>query len=107
VYRDARILLATYPSGRPRVVVEAQHNGIPVLAVNRPALAEAVGPGGVLVRTGASAREWADALGSIWDDARRYEELSIDALAHDGRADIDAQLIAEKFESAIETVVRP
>jgi glycosyltransferase involved in cell wall biosynthesis len=105
VYRDARVVLATYPSGRPRVIAEAQHNGIPVLAVDRPALAEAVGPGGVLVPVGASPAEWAEALGSIWDDAERYAELSAQARAHDARPEIDGQHIAEAFEAAIKTVV--
>jgi glycosyltransferase involved in cell wall biosynthesis len=101
VYRDARVLLATYPSGRPRVIPEAQHNGIPVLARDRPALEEAVGPGGVLVADDGGVQEWARALGSIWDDADRYEELSALAREHDRRPALDPQRIAETFEQAV------
>ena len=46
-YRRARLLLAPYEDfGRPRVVMEAQISGIPVVARDDPALREAVGPGG-------------------------------------------------------------
>jgi glycosyltransferase involved in cell wall biosynthesis len=107
VYRDARVLLATYPSGRPRVIPEAQHNGIPVLAADRPALVEAVGPGGVLVPEGADAAGWADALGSIWDDSARYEELSDLAREHDRRPELDPLVVVEQFEEAVAAVIHP
>lgn len=75
IYRDARILLATYRSGRPRVVVEARHNHIPTLAQGQPALAEAVGEAGILVSPDAPLTSWVTALASIWDDVDRYECL--------------------------------
>ena len=48
---------------RPRVVLEAQVNGIPVLANDLPALRETVGPGGVLVARRRADRAWVDRAG--------------------------------------------
>jgi glycosyltransferase involved in cell wall biosynthesis len=106
IYRDARFLLATYPVNRPRVVVEAQHNGIPVLAKCFPALAEAIGPGGVLVPLDASPDEWATVLGELWDDDQRYERMSALAREHDARDEMDPERIAQRFEDAIEDALR-
>jgi glycosyltransferase involved in cell wall biosynthesis len=101
VFHDARVLIATYPVNRPRVVVEAQHNGIPVLAKSFPALAEAVGPGGVLVKPDASVGEWLSVLGGVWDDDAEYERLSALAREHDLRDEMDPESIAQRFETAI------
>jgi glycosyltransferase involved in cell wall biosynthesis len=102
VYRHARILLATYPDGRPRVIAEAQHNGIPVLAKSFPALAEAVGQGGVLVAPEVPIDEWIRVLSRLWDDTEEYERLSVLAREHDARDEMDPEKIAERFETAIQ-----
>src|SRR5262249_34932969 len=106
VYRDARVLLATYPVGRPRVIAEAQHNGIPVVAKDFPALSEAVGPGGVVVPLDASPDDWATVLGELWDDDQRYERMCAVAREHDGRDEMDPEKIAQRFEEAIEELLR-
>lgn len=85
VYADARVLLATYPSGRPRVIVEAQACGIPVVGVDHPGVREAVAGAGVLVEPDASVDRFVAALGEVWDDAAAYASL-VDAArraAHD------------------------
>jgi glycosyltransferase involved in cell wall biosynthesis len=87
------------------VIVEAQHNGIPVLAKSFPALAEGVGPGGVLVPRDASSDEWAAMLSRLWDDEAEYERMSALAREHDARDEMDPQRIAQRFEEAIEDVL--
>ncbi|HEV2309378.1 MAG TPA: glycosyltransferase [Acidimicrobiia bacterium] len=101
VYRDAKLLVAPYPSGRPRVIPEAQHNGIPVLGANQPALAEAVGPGGCVVSLDETPAQWAAALAQMWDDDEVYQRLSRDAVAHDRRPELDPDRVVESFERAL------
>jgi glycosyltransferase involved in cell wall biosynthesis len=105
VYRDARVLLVPYPNHRPRVVAEAQHNGIPVLAADEPALAEAVGPGGLLVGAGEPSERWVTSLAELWDDAERYAALSERARDHDGRPEFNPANIAAAFEAALSQLV--
>jgi glycosyltransferase involved in cell wall biosynthesis len=105
VYHDAKVLLATYPTNRPRVIAEAQHNGIPVLALDLPALNEAVGPGGRFVRNDASPEEWTAALAALWDDPATYERFSIAARTHDRRPEMDPDLLARLFAQAVERVI--
>jgi glycosyltransferase involved in cell wall biosynthesis len=101
LYRDARVLLAPYlTNGRPRVALEAQANGIPVLATDIPALREAVGPGGVLVDPEAPVADWAAALDAMLEPAR-YDELTRLARAHAARAEVDPEEIVACFERAL------
>ncbi len=104
IYRDARVLLATYPAGRPRVVVEAQHNGIPVLGLDQPALAEAVGTGGFLVAPDAPLEDWCAALACIWDDPVKFEELRESCLRRAAVAETDPHEVADRFEAALRAI---
>ncbi len=108
VYRDARVLLfaCTVPS-RPRVVLEAQVNGIPVVAVDRPGHDEAVGPGGLLVPPGADLARWQEALAAVWDDADAYTRLSTAARAHAGRPEVAPDLVVARFEELVGGVTAP
>ncbi|MBB1494622.1 glycosyltransferase [Propioniciclava sp. MC1595] len=105
VYADARLLVATYPAGRPRVVHEAQANGIPVVALDQPALAEAVGPGGVFVAASATTDTWVDAILAVWDDATYYERLSDAARAHAARDEMDPEGIVDRVEVVLKGVL--
>ncbi|MGH9032944.1 MAG: glycosyltransferase, partial [Acidimicrobiia bacterium] len=103
VYRDARLLLLPYQvDQRPRVVAEAQWNGIPVLASDLPGHREAVGPGGLLVAPDAPPAAWAAGFGSLWDNCSTYEELRSAAHAHARRDDQDPARIVERFEGLVE-----
>ena len=106
VYRPARVLLmlCTVPS-RPRVVLEAQASGIPVVAVDRPGHGEVVGPGGVLVAPDAALASWVDAIRAMFDDTRHYEGLVGAATAHAVRHDALPDAVADAFEHAVAGLV--
>jgi hypothetical protein len=103
VYRDARLLAVPYDDRldhhRPRSVVEAQANGIPVVASATPGLVETVGPGGVLVPVDATDTEWVEALRRLTDSGGGgdYERLVAAARAHAARPELDARAIAAGF----------
>lgn len=102
LYRDARVLLVPHRvDNRPRVVLEAQTNGIPVLATELPGLVEAVGAGGALVPNDAPAAAWVEALTAIWDDDIRYAELVGAATEHAGRDEVSPDRIVDRFESLV------
>jgi glycosyltransferase involved in cell wall biosynthesis len=106
IYRDARLLLVPHRlDNRPRVVVEAQANGIPVVASAYPGLVEAVGPGGVLIDPHAPEGVWVEAVGQLWNDAARYERLVEAALAHAARPEIDPEVVTTHFEDAMRALV--
>jgi glycosyltransferase involved in cell wall biosynthesis len=106
IYSDARILLAPYPSeGRPRVVLEAQINGIPVLGADSPGVREAVGPGGLLVPFEASDARWREALSSMWDNTVTYERLAHAATQHSLRPAVDPDTICDRFLTVVGSLV--
>lgn len=106
VYSDAKLLLATYPSSRPRVVLEAQHNGIPIVAVDQPALAEAVGDGGLLLKGDEPVEVWVSTMSVLWDDSERYRLLVDAARRHAARPEIDPERIVTAVEDALRSVVQ-
>lgn len=105
IYRDVRILVATYPSGRPRVVLEAQHNGIPVVALSQPSLKETVRDGGLLVEQAASGDEWINVITQLWDDKELYARLASSAYSAARRPEIAAEAILSTIESVVYGVI--
>jgi hypothetical protein len=106
LYGDARVLLVPYRvDNRPRVIAEAQANGIPVIAADVPALVEAIGPGGVTVPLD-SVDDWARALRTLWEDDDLYQSLADAAREHSRRPDIDPAAVAERFERLLEDAVQ-
>jgi glycosyltransferase involved in cell wall biosynthesis len=102
IYRDARLLFLPHRlDNRPRVVAEAQANGIPVVASAYPGLVEAVGPGGLLLSPEAPDERWIDAIGRLWDDSEYYGRLGEEALRHAARPDIDTEVVTARFEEAL------
>ncbi len=108
IYRDARVLLAPYTawlkSNRPRVVLEAQANGIPVVGSRQEGLVESIGPGGLTVAANASDDEWVEAVASAISEPR-YSELCALARQHSRRDEVDPAKIAASFVAAIESVI--
>ena len=106
IYRDARLLFVPHRvDNRPRVVAEAQANGIPVVASAYPGLVEAVGPGGALVDPEASDAAFIDAVSRLWDDAEEYQRLVDAALRHAARSEIDPEVVTTRFEEALQRLI--
>ena len=101
LYGDARVLLVPHRiDNRPRVIAEAQANGIPVVASMTPGLAEAVGNGGVLV--GAEDLDgWCEVIQRLWSDELEYENLVECARDHGSRPELDPGAVAERFEGIL------
>lgn len=106
VFRDARLLLAPHQvDNRPRTVLEAQANGLPVVASLLPGLVEAVGDGGRLVASDAGAEQWIRAVGAIWDDESHWMNLSDRARIHAGRPEVRPAVVASRFAELIDDLV--
>jgi glycosyltransferase involved in cell wall biosynthesis len=106
VFRDARVLLVPHRvDNRPRVILEAQTNGIPVVATDHPGLVESVGAGGRLVPDTDDPRPWIDAVGTVWDDAGTYDALVAAAYAHAARDDVVPERVVERFERLVGALV--
>ena len=105
LYRDVRVLLVPYRiDNRPRVIAEAQANGIPVVAADVPALIEAIGAGGSQVGLD-DIDAWCSELRRFWSDDAHYRTLSEAALEHSQRPEIDPVLVARQFEAIAQRVV--
>lgn len=78
LYARARTLLmpSLWEESYGRTVVEAQVNGIPVVASTRGALPEVVGAGGLLIDAHAPIDEWELALRKAYQPSRLYDQLS-------------------------------
>ncbi|MEO7268503.1 MAG: glycosyltransferase [Knoellia sp.] len=108
LYGDARVLLAPYlVDSRPRVVLEAQANGIPVIASDVPALVDAIGDGGLVasVDSDDSLDQWVEAVRSLWDDGALYARLSEAARSHAKRPEVRPESIGEEFERLVHGIV--
>ena len=105
LYGDARVVVVPYVvDNRPRVIAEAQANGIPVIAADRAALREATGPGGILVDPD-GVHEWYAALNALWADDERYQALCDAALRHSERREIDPVDVTRRFERILHELV--
>ncbi|MEQ8717534.1 MAG: glycosyltransferase [Acidimicrobiales bacterium] len=106
VYRDAKVLLVPYgDDNRPRVVAEAQTNGIPVLGADRPGIAEVAGAGGVLVDPASGLDVWERELRRLWTDAAHYEELSRLARQNSVAAERAEDALVDRFEEMVTELV--
>ncbi len=106
VFRDARLLLVPHRvDNRPRVVLEAQTNGIPVIASDYPGLTESVGPGGTIVEDTDDPAPWLQAIDDALEPAR-YETLVRAARSHASRPDVVPERIVERFERLLADLVR-
>ena len=106
LYNDTRVLLVPYRvDSRPRVIAEAQANGIPVIAGDVPALREAIGEGGIVVPLD-DIQSWVAELRSLWTDQDRYERLAAEALAHSKRPAFAPESVAASFEALVGELVR-
>jgi len=103
VYGKCRILLVPSIAEETygRVVTEAQISGIPVVASNRGALPESVGPGGILLDPESPIDNWVEAIRKLWQDDNYYAEFSAAALAHAQRPEMDFSFQIDAHEKAL------
>lgn len=105
LYADARVLLVPYRvDSRPRVILEAQANGIPVIAGDTPALVDAVAEGGLVVPL-ESIDSWVAAIRSLWDDENLYRRLVAEASEHGRRPDVEPSSVAAQVERLLTAAV--
>lgn len=106
VYARARVLLVPHlVENRPRVILEAMANGLPVLVADRPGLREVAGEAGVILPQD-DPEAWANELARLWTDDSHYEELSRRSLARAASPELSADGIVERFEALVEPLVR-
>jgi glycosyltransferase involved in cell wall biosynthesis len=105
LYADARVLMVPYRvNNRPRVIAEAQANGIPIIAADLPALREAVGDGGLLVDLD-DIDGWCTAIRSVYEDDELYEHLTSSAAEHGRRPALDPATVARTFAEVVNDVI--
>lgn len=78
IYRDARFMVAPHDgdvvrSSRPRVALEAQFLGVPILAHDLPGLASVIARADQLIQPGSTVSAWVEALDRLDSD---YEAMS-------------------------------
>jgi glycosyltransferase involved in cell wall biosynthesis len=107
-YGRAKVVLAPsrWEETWGRIASEAHYSGIPVLATGIGGLAEAVGPGGVLLAPSAPPRDWISALRSLWDDGPFYSSLCEAAFRYARRPQIERELQINRLEEVLQDAVR-
>jgi glycosyltransferase involved in cell wall biosynthesis len=98
VYRQTRILIvpSVWSESAGRVVLEAQLNGIPVLASALGGLPEMVGEGGRVIEDYPNPQPWAEAIAALRDPVE-HRRLSALARANAVRADFEPRAVARYF----------
>lgn len=78
IFARTRLLLmpSLWEEAYGRTVVEAQLNGIPVIASNRGALPDTVGDGGVILDVHAPIEDWESVLWTLYRDQGSWQILS-------------------------------
>lgn len=104
VYRDAKVLLVPHRvDNRPRVIAEAQSNGIPVLASDEPGLIESVGHGG-RIHSVDEIDQWSRSLTELWADPELESQLSGAARTHSEREELDPVWVTQRFSDLVMSV---
>lgn len=98
VFSDAAIVLAPHRiDNRPRTILEALSNGIPVIASDLPGLVESVGPGGLIVDDSSGSMGWRDAVASLTQDPAKYRQLEAQARAFSARPEVQEENVVRSF----------
>lgn len=104
VYRDAVMLLAPHHmDNRPRAILEALSNGIPVIANDHAGLRESVGPGGIIA---AETHEWITAINRLWKDQSYYLSFQNQATSFASRAEVQPEQIAMSFLTHVHAAIQ-
>ncbi len=107
LFRRTRILLAPsrWEEAWGRVASEAHCSGIPVIGSSRGGLAEAIGPGGIVLDYDAPLAEWVAAVRNLWSDPAAYSDASSAAQAYSRRPELDSERQFTTFMSVLESAV--
>lgn len=104
VYRDAAMLLAPHHmDNRPRAILEALSNGIPVIASDHDGLRESVGPGGIIATT---TNEWITAINRLWKDQSYYLAFQNQAISFASRDEVQSDHIVETFLTHVHAAIQ-
>jgi glycosyltransferase involved in cell wall biosynthesis len=102
VYRQTRLLLvpSIVEEGGPRVIREAQLNGIPVLGSPRGGVPEMIGDGGIVVEDYENPAAWAATIHAILSESGRLSHMSRAACANAYRDDLTTPTVVRQFKEA-------
>ena len=105
VYAQTKILLvpSQYEEAFGRVVMEALINGIPVIASKVGGLAEAVGPGGILVTNYSHLPSWRQAIAGLVSCPELQSELGKKGQMYAYQFDIEQ--IGPQFQKILQTLL--
>ena len=104
VFRDAAIVLAPHRiDNRPRTILEALSNGIPVIASNLPGLVESVGSGGIIVDHESG---WVDAISTLWQDPAAYRRYEQQAFQFAQRPEVQTDRVVSDFLDVVGRTIR-
>ncbi|MEC4819570.1 MAG: glycosyltransferase [Scytonema sp. PMC 1069.18] len=108
VYAVTDILLfpSQYNETFGRAIVEAQLNGIPVVAANIAGIPYTIGKGGVLIEPIDKPQAYANVLQKLRTDKKLYAEKEALALENSQRPEFDAQYQVRKFVQFVERKIR-
>ena len=106
VYGRTRLLLmpSRWDEALGMVVVEANANGIPVVASRVGGLPEAVGDGGLLLKVDASEEAWAEAVEGLLSDEATYRQAADAAYRNASRDEFESVRVVERFFQTVEEV---
>jgi glycosyltransferase involved in cell wall biosynthesis len=108
LFRRTRLLLAPsrWEEAWGRVASEAHCSGIPVVGSSRGGLAEAVGPGGIVLDYDAPLADWVGAVRTLWSDPKAHAAASEAARTYSRRPELDSEHQFTTFRSILESAAR-
>ena len=98
IYARTDVLIVPSPSESfPRVVIEAQSNGIPVIGARVAGLPQTIRDGGRLVDDREDVDAWVEAIRSVREDESLYQRLSRNARERAADPELDADRLVDRF----------
>lgn len=107
VYTDTSLLIlpSQFVEGCPRVIIEAQFNGIPVVAADVGGAGEAVGHGGIVLPQ-KDLDAWIRTIRRLWDHPNERAALQARALKRVQEDDVDRDAVLRGYEEIFDHAMR-